>query len=223
MASLFLANRNGPNRYLLKIFPTKVVLQGDFLNFFRKMMPYFTVLDQWEGHKPSYVLTADRLFEGDQDTWELFVRLFFPHLIPIERELEVFKRNPVTNEYELNKEVFPQESIDTLFDFFLVPAERHYTILRELKDLHKWQAFVTRPAAPVSNPYLRSYNPNLSLTPNVSDNENENENEAYHANNENENEEPNVYNRLTAKNYRRFVGVNPKSKRGKTKKKRGTK
>lgn len=219
MASLFLANLGSPNRYRINTFPSKIVLQGDMLAFFLKNMPYFTVLDQWEGHKPSYTLTADRLFEGDKDTWELFVRLFFPHLIPIERELEVFKLNPATNEYEVNEEIFPQESIDILFDFFLVPRERQYTILRELKDFHKWQAFVTRPAGPVR--HIGPYNPNLSLTPDVSDNENENE--IYNANNENENEEPNLYNRLTAKNYRRFVGVNPKSKRGKTKKKRGSK
>lgn len=218
--------------------PKQIVLKGDLLKAFIKLIPYFEALDRWEGHKPSYTLSAERLFDGDEGVWEMFAHLFFPHLTPTFRVVNdpespvqffnVFEYNTGTHDFILG-DAFPREDVYALLDYFLITPERRYDMIRELKDLHHWwfRIHVEQPFTRIHAPNLRSgYNANLSLTPNVNENNmppvvnNYNElNGTYNGNNEGND----PYNKLTITNYRRFVGPVPKSSKRKTKKKRATK
>jgi hypothetical protein len=229
MVTLFEAlEERVPDPYRAETVPSQIVVRGKQLEAFTRILPYFEVLDRWEGHKPSYTLTANRLFEGDEATWEMFVRLFFPFLAPkikvrqnnnSVRRLNLFEPTESGNS-ALNESIYTMEEVESLLEYFLVPPEKMKEVLRELKEVHGYHAFLTRPVLSIRSPYLRSgYNPNLSLTPNGNEN-NVTNNENYEANDEEE--ENNLAEKLRNVNYRRFVG-STKSRKGKTKKKRGTK
>ena len=228
MVTLFEAlEERVPDPYRAETVPSQIVLQGKMLQAFTHLLPYFEVLDRWEGHKPSYTLTANRLFEGDQATWEMFVRLFFPFVVPkikvynnddSVRRLNLFQSTESGNSV-LNESIYTMEEVRSLLEYFLVPPEKIGEVLRQLKEVHGYHAFLTRPILSIRSPYLRSgYNANLALTPNINEN-NVTNNENYEANNENE--ENNLAEKLSNVNYRRFVG-STKSRKGKTKKKRGS-
>jgi hypothetical protein len=216
MSRLLLAlEENVPDPYRATSIPNQVVLKGSMLKAFIKLIPYFEILDRWEGHKPSYKLTSDRLFEGDEGTWEMFVRLFFPFLAPKIRGETLFLPDELGT-FTLNPNLYSEEEIQGLLEYLGVPPERQFDLLRELHEVHTLHAFYTRPALALHSPSLRSgYNANLALTPNGNENTT-----SYNANNENENEnnlENNVYGKLSSVNYRRFMG-STKSRKGKTKK-----
>jgi hypothetical protein len=216
MSRLLLAlEENVPDPYRATTIPNQVVLKGIMLKEFLKLIPYFEILDRWEGHKPSYKLTADRLFEGDEGAWEMFVRLFFPFLAPKIRGEPLFLADE-HGTFTLNPNLYSEEEIQSLLAYLGVPQDRHSNLLRELHEVHALHAFYTRPALSLHSPSLRSgYNANLALTPNGNENT-----ENYNANTENENEnnlENNVYGKLSSANYRRFMG-STKSRKGKTKK-----
>lgn len=213
---------NHRNPYSITSIPDTIVLRGRLLSEFKQSMPYFEALDRWEGHKPSYTLTAKRLFDGDQDQWDLFVRLFFPQLVPINRDAELFVYNPLHNDLIVNETVYSTDDIEALLDYLLVPAGKIYSVMKELKELHKWHAFTRRPPLRTDAVSHRShYDANLALTPTVNEDNVAEPNEQYEANNETE--ENTVYRKLNSKQYRQFLGPLPKSSKRKTKKKRGSK
>ncbi len=202
--------------------PTKLTLKGSMLHAFLKHLPYFKIIDQWEGHKPSYTFTADRMFEGDEGTWEMFLRLFFPFSVPKIPDQPVFRAKEEGG-FEINQDLYTEEEINGLLDFFLVPTESRYDVLKGLYDIHKLHAFYTRSPSPhtLALAALPSrYNANLALTPSVNESNDELntvENDFYNANNESNTENNNLYGKLSNANYRRFVG-STKSRKGKTKK-----
>lgn len=224
MSRLLLAlTESVPDPHRVTEMPTRIVLKGSMLKAFQKLLPYFEILDRWEGHKPSYVLSADRMFDGDEGSWEMFVRLFFPFLAPKIRGQTIFQNveiNGVVVSYTVNEELYTREEINSLLAYLGVPEERQSEIYRELHEIHKLYNFYTRPpptsSLSIALPPLRSgYNANLALTPNLNEN-----NVNYNANNENnENniENDNLNRKLSRANYRRFVGP-MKSRKGKTKK-----
>ena len=216
---LNILEENVPDPHSVKNIPREIVLKGKMLKAFTKRIPYFEVLNRWEGRKPSYTLSAERLFEGDEGEWEMFVRVFFPFSAPQLRDQAVLETNE-HGAFRINPDVYTKEEIEGLFDFLAIPQEKKYDLLKELSEVHTLHSFYTRrPSLSVGLPLRSGYNPNLALTPKTNEN-----NVSYNANNENEqenndnkNDNDNVYSKLSKANYTRFVGT-PKARKGKTRK-----
>ena len=197
-------------------FPQSITLEGVVLEDIIAASDFFKVLDRWEGHKKSYTLTAEKLFDNDQYMWRMFVDLFFPEKIP-----ELPKMNNGTFRltrafmwgpgelFGLNESMYPLEDVHALFDFLMIDRQDWDAVMRYLEDVH--YVHQKRPPPPPTyqqSKYVRQYNPNLSLTPRynennfASNNESEPENEVELGFKNEEEEE--AYGKLKPANQKRY-------------------
>jgi hypothetical protein len=220
-------------------YPKSIVLQGDILEDFLQMSDFFKGIDRWEGHKSSYTLTAERLFDGDQNAWKLFLDIFFPDKVSQLKRLNngTFSMVPVFNydeygNYTLTDRWYTMDYVKALFDFLMIPKEIEKDVYEYVKNLHFHRA--KKPSPPFRNPpkvpspskeNLEQYynllrnNHNFFRTFNV--NEYYNNNETYEPNVElgfkNEEEEE-AFGKLTRSNYSRYAPEGGKRRVRKTRK-----
>lgn len=211
--------------------PKSIVLEGNILEDFLQMSGFFEALDRWEGHKSSYTLTAERLFDGDKHAWSMFVDLFFPETVPQMRKLNdgTFSLTPAVyyntwlERWELNEDMYTKEEIDALFDFLLIDKDIHDTVIDYIKAVHaryrgNSPSFRYASAAPrlPPPPSRNEFNfPNESNNGGLSESE-ENENNVQLGFKNEEEEE--AYGKLKSANYKRYAPNGGKRRRNKTKK-----
>lgn len=212
-------------------YPDKIVIEGDLLEDFLKMSEFFKALDRWEGHKPSYTLTAENLFDNDKNAWHLFVNLFFPEMAPdlrkdpngVYRMDRVFTYLP-DGTFGLNEKVYIREYVYGLFDFLMIEEDIWPQVMKYLANVHFVHQGKPAPPSPpvpkIRTPYLRSgYNANLALTPNRNENnENSNSENNLELGFQNSNEEE-AYGRMSTKNRLKVAKYGGKKKTRKAKRK----
>ena len=153
-------------------FPDSVVVEGDVLKDLIQMSDFFFLLDKWEGHKPSYTLTADSLFDGDKNAWRLFIDIFIPEVAPQDRGIYPFAYLP-NGQFWLNENMYIQEYVNALFDYLMIDPKLWHDVMKYLASVHYSVQGNPEPPAPlgIKVPMLRSgYNANLTVTPTENEN-----------------------------------------------------